>query len=407
MKKNTMRMLALFGIMAMLLCGCQKNEEDAIDPNMEQPVLGVDETGYGGFTYLKAYSFGEEGGNSVLYLPKDENAYVGATTIISKTEGVEVTLNYNPMLSDDIVNKKADDKLQYILDSEYADVYTESFVNLDRAPVEEIGDNAASSNLSYLVYNEEQKSYVANWLGHYYVELEDEREFRVTVKVDSTVETAQSEVVVEELEKYFGVDFSYESGTLQAKIDDYEPNASDQAKMDGVQHTFSLYKFYLPEEWVENEIANVFFEKDQMKALDEVEGAATLFTEHAYDTDPSMAILFINLNMKGVDLGGLNMSSGQFGVFSDGEMQVITQKMVGDQTVYEGTATSVDAIGYTDLGYVFKSDLEGFHGYDCRLYEIYYAENAVAMYVLIDQDAENKEEFLQLADQIYENMELK
>lgn len=96
----------------------------------EQPVLGVDENGYAGFEYLSAYTLEGEG-ESVLYLPTDSGAYVGGTCIISKTEGVEVTLNYNPLFSDDIAKKPVKQKLQYILDSEYSDMYAEKYAMLD------------------------------------------------------------------------------------------------------------------------------------------------------------------------------------------------------------------------------------------------------------------------------------
>ncbi len=399
MKKTKVKTLAVILMATVLLCGCKKEEGPVIDPNMEQPVLGEDAEGYGGFTYLQAYSFGEEGGNSVLYLPKDENAYVGNTTMICKTEGVEVTVNYNPMVSEDVADKSVRDKLGYILDSEYSDIYTDSFVDFKRNDIVKRDENVAVCSLSYLVYDESQKGYVANWLEHYYAVLDDGREFRITIKVDSLVETPQSGVVVEELEQYLNADFLYEAGVLQAKIEQCDPDAVDKIKMDGVQHSFGPYSFYLPAEWEDNQLTKLVWSQDEIK-----DGSVEIkaYSLDAYDSDPQVAIC-----VEKVSASSLGVEAGQFGLLSDGEMKVATQDMVGDPTLYDGTITDADALDYTDVGFVLRIDFEGYQGYDGRVYEICYGENVYDFFVFIKEGTVNKEEYIKILDEAYQTLELK
>lgn len=395
-----MKKLVVILMTALLLCGCKKEEGPVIDPNMAQPVLGEDAEGYGGFTYLQAYSFGEEGGNSVLYLPKDENAYVGNTTMICKTEGVEVTVNYNPMVSDEVADKSARDKLKYILDSEYSEIYTDSFVNFERNDIVKSDENTVVCSLSYLVYDETQKGYVANWLEQYYATLEDGREFRITIKVDSLVETPQSGVVVEELERYLNVEFLYETGALQAKISDHEPDETDQIKMSGVQQSFGIYSFYLPQEWEENEIAKLlFWTQEDIKDGTIV---AEAYSKDAYEKDPEAAIL-----MGKVDAGGLGIDAGQFGTLSEGEIQVIIQNMVGNPEYMDGKVTYIKSLNYTDVGFVLRIDFEGYSGCDGRIYELCYGNEVYDFIVVVKEEADNKEAYIQILDEAYQTLEVK
>ncbi len=399
MKKVQVKKIIFLMLSALLLMGCKKNDGPVIDPNMEQPVLGEDAEGYGGFTYLQAYSFGEEGGNSVLYLPKDENAYVGKTTMICKTEGVEVTVNYNPTVSDEVADKTVRDKLEYILDTEYSDIYTESFVNFERKDADKRDEDIVVSSLSYLVYSEEQKGYVANWVEQYYAALPDGREFRITVKVDSLVETPQSGDVIKELEQYLNADFIYEEGMLQAKMEQCDPGEVDQIKMDGVQHSFGPYTYYLPAEWQENEITQLLWNKEELKSGDIAVAAYSL---DARDQDPQVALCVMQMSAERV-----GVDASQFGLLSDGEMQVVLQEMEGNTAYMDGKISDADSLGYTDEGFVLKVDFEGYKGFNGRSYEVYYGDNCYQFYICIKDGVENKEEYIKVLDDLYQTLEIK
>ena len=407
MKKVQVKKIIFLMLSALLLMGCKKNDGPVIDPNMEQPVLGEDAEGYGGFTYLQAYSFGEEGGNSVLYLPKDENAYVGQTTMICKTEGVEVTVNYNPTVSDEVADKTVRDKLEYILDSEYSDIYIEKFEDFKRNDAEKKGENIAFSSLTYLIYDEEQKGYVANWMEQCYVALDDGREFRISIKTDSVNATDNATLVFEELEKYIGVDFQFEKQLLEKLVSNHDLDSTDQAKIDGVKHYFGKYSIYLPVEYKENLFSYLMWDKSDLKEYDDLDNIFKVYSLDEYDTDPAFAIAMINMKMKEFSEDGTDMNSGQFGTLTEGEMQVFTQQLVGSDLYMDGTATDVDSLSYTDLGFVFRVIVDNYKGYDACMYLLYHGEDATAIYALAKDGAASESELTTLADQIYKTIEIK
>ena len=251
--KRKLKLAAVLASTVLSLWGCQMKKEDTVNVVTEQPVLGVDVIGYEGFSHLSAYTLEGEA-SSVLYLPTDDYAYVGGTCIISKKEGVEATLNLNPLLSEEYANKTLKQKLQYMLDSEYSVNYRKNYADLEISDIESLENGAVKAEVSYLVFDDEKKGYVGQWLDYYLTELEDGRTFKVVLRVDSSLETGQSGEVVEELEKYFETDFAYEDGFLQAKIDGYNPSEDELARMTGNTIPFGDFYIYLPEGWVKNTV---------------------------------------------------------------------------------------------------------------------------------------------------------
>lgn len=397
--KKKLWVIGAIGAMALSFCGCQK-EEEVVSTVTEQPVLGVDESGYAGFGYLSAYTLNDEEKASVLYLPTDENAYVGGTCIISKTEGVEATLNLNPMFQADMEKKSPEQKLQYILDMEYSDVYTEDFTGLEISDVQETKDGGVTAEVSYLVYNDELKSMVANWLGYYFTQLEDGREFKVQIKTDSAKETAQTAAVIEELEKYFEIDLPFEAGMLQAKVDGYEPDELETTKMNGEKVSYACFDMYFPTGWTENKSMDGTIEAALAKQP-EFDGAV-LYTkeEEEYDLYMEQAIMLMQITSGG--------SSGEFGAFSAGEEKVMERLLKEElQKQYSGAQTDVEVIGQTELGYVIKMDVCGWEKISMHIYCIYRGDKAYEIAGAVSEDSPAKDEIFETVDQIYSTVEVK
>lgn len=378
-----------------LLCGCQK--EEPVNVVTEQPVLGVDEKGYAGFEYLSAYTLEGEG-ESVLYLPTDSGAYVGGTCIISKTEGVEVTLNYNPMFPDDIAKKTVKQKLQYTLDSEYSHIYTENYAMLDISEIKTFDNNGVGAEVSYVIYDDANKGFTANWLEYYYVQLEDGREFKAVIKVDSNQESEQTAAVIEELEKYFEIDLSYEPGFLQAKIDGYEPGNDELVKMNGTTVPYAGFNFFFPEGWEES-VANALI-KDEML---EKEGIADLvvYTRNKNDLDFDEIIMLGKANS--------GMSSGEFGRLDKGNekrYESLLNDMVKQE--YHDDSAEVKVIGNTDLGFIIKMNIKKWNGISIYAYYIFRGDNTYMLAGVTVQDADEsaKETLYEEVDQIYSTIEL-
>lgn len=349
-----MKKIVVILMAALLLCGCKK-EEPVFDPNMPQPTLGEDAEGYGGFTYLQSYSFGEEGGNSVLYLPKDSAAYVGETCMICKTEGVEVTLNYNPLYSDDIKGKSLKHKLDYTMGIEYSDIYTDDYKNLEIADITALGDKAVISEASYLTEDEEQKGFVANWLQYYLVELEDGREFRAVIRVSSDQETANTEAVLAELEQYFAVDLTYESGILQSKIDNYNPSDAELARMDGTIVEMGALEFVLPKFWIRSEIAEELAKTSLMESeYDVVEVYAEASDAKSMDFNTYIVVAQMPSNI----------SSGEFGTLDKGDIEIL-ERLYEELFLQQYPGMNVETNAYpSDLGFVIEVDMSGLDGLD-------------------------------------------
>lgn len=397
--KKKLWVIGVIGAMALSFCACQK-EVTPVNTVTTQPVLGVDENGYVGFTYLSAYTLNDGEKDSVLYLPTDENAYVGSTCIISKTEGVEATLNLNPMFQSDMEKKLPKQKLQYILDMEYSDVYTEDFTGLGISDVQETKDGGVTAEVSYLVYNDELKSMVANWSGYYYKQLEDGREFKLQIKTDSSQETAQTAAVIEELEKYFEIDLPFESGMLQAKVDGYEPDELETTKMNGEKVSYACFDIYFPTGWKENKSMSGMVEA-LLEKHPEFDGAVFYTKEEEdYNSDMEQAIMLLQ--------GTPGGSSGQFGAFSAGEEKVMERLLKEElQKQYSGAQTDVKVIGQTDLGYVIRLDVCGLEEISVRMYCIYRGENVYEIAGAAFKSDADKDEIFEMADRIYSTIEVK
>lgn len=388
---------AVLGITVLSLWGCQMKGKKPENVVTEQPVLGVDVSGYEGFGYLSAYTL--EGENpSVLYLPADESAYVGGTCIISKAEGVEVTLNYNPMFSDDVAKKSVKQKMQYILDSEYSDIYTQNYIMLDVSNINTFENNGVGAEVSYLIYDDANKGFTANWLEYYYVQLEDGREFKAVIKVDSNQESEQTAAVIGELEKYFEIDLPYEPGFLQAKVEGYEPGDAELEKMNRTTVSYAGFNFFFSEEWEKN-IKNELI-------TDKMITGAGLADMVFYTRDKNELNYNEIIMLAKADMG---MSSGEFGRLnkeSERRYEELLEENVKE--LYQDDDAEVKVIGKTDLGYVIRMDIKNWEGISSYIYYIYRGDNAYMLAGLIIQeaDSEDKEALYEEVDRIYATMEV-
>lgn len=384
-----LKLAAVLGLTVLSLWGCQMKKEETVNVVTEQPVLGVDVSGYEGFSYLSPYTLEGET-PSVLYLPADENAYVGGTCIISKNEGVEVTLNLNPMYSEENANKSLKQKLQYTLDSEYSVTYRKNYMDLDISDVTSVENDAVKAETSYLVYDDEKKNYTGQWLEYYLVELEDGRIFEVVLRVTSDTETAQTGAVVEELEKYFETDFAYEGDFLQAKIDGYNPSEDELARMTGNTIPFGDFYVYLPEGWDKNTVYS------------NLVPGGTFYGANGNSMEQSQLICTIIQDAEGDSAHLGSLTKGEQQIFSDMFKEELSKQ-------YGGIDIEINMMGMTDLGFVFTAYIKDYAGAGTEMY-IYYICRGEKIYgvggVSIEIGA-GKEDLVELVDRVYSSMEVR
>lgn len=383
-----LKLMVVTGAALLSLWGCSLKKEEA-PVVTEQPVLGVDVSGYEGFSHLSAYTL--EGENpSVLYLPANENAYVGGTCIISQKEGVEVTLNLNPLLSDEVTGKPLKEKLKYMLDSEYSSTYRQDYMDLEISDIEALENGGARAEVSYLVYNDDKKGYTGQWLEYYLVELEDGRFFEVALRVDSDLETDMAGAVVEELEKYFETDFAYESGILQAKIDGYDPDEGELAKMNGQTIPFGEFILYLPQGFSKNTVYSSMMP------------GGTVYGKNGNSMEEKLLLCTLVQEIEG--------NGAELGALTKGEQKVVEQifrEMLEEQ--YPGMQIEMEILGMTDMGFVFTAYIEDLTDDGTTMY-LYYICRGNTVYAvggfLVDSN-DGFEELIELVDSIYATMEVR
>lgn len=384
-----LKLAAVLGLTVLSLWGCQMKKEETVNVVTEQPVLGVDVSGYEGFSHLSAYTLEGET-PCVLYLPADDYAYVGGSCIISKKEGVETTLNLNPLFSEEVSDKSLKQKLKYILDSEYSVTYRKNYSDLDISDVATAENGAAKAEVSYLVYDDEAKGYVGQWLEYYLVELEDGRLFKVVIRVDSDSETGQAGEVVEELEKYFETDFAYEGGNLQAKIDGYNPSEDELARMTGNTIPFGDFYVYLPEGWDKNTVYSNLVPE------------ATVYGANGNSVDQSRLIYMLTQDAVG--------SSAQLGSLSKGEQQIFSDMFEEQLSKQYGVPdVEINMMGMTDMGFVFTAYIEDYEQEGIEIY-VYYICRGNTIYGiggLSMESGDDEGELIELVDRVYSSMEVR
>lgn len=384
-----LKLAAVLGLAVLSLWGCQMKKEETANVVTEQPVLGVDVSGYEGFSHLSAYTLEGEA-PSVLYLPADDYAYVGGTCIISKKEGVEVTVNLNPLLSEEVSNKNLKQKLKYMLDSEYSVTYRKDYADLEISDVVTAENGAAKAEVSYLVYDDGIKGYVGQWLEYYLVELEDGRLFKFVLRVDSNLETGQAGEVVEEMAKYLETDFAYEGGGLQAKIDGYNPSEDELARMNGNTVPFGAFYIYLPEGWDKNTVYSSL-----------VPGA-TIYGENGNSMEQSQMICTITEDAVGGSETLGSLTKGEQQIFADLFKEELSKQ-------FNVKDIEINMLGMTDLGFVFTAYFKDYAGAGTEMY-IYYICRGDKIYGIGGVSVEigaDKEELVELVDRVYSAMEVR
>lgn len=395
MRKHFIGKLLVIVMVAVLLCGCQK-EGAKIDPDMPQPVLGENKEGYGGFSHMQAYVFGEKADHTVVYLPKDELAFMGDTSIICTKDGVEVSLNYMPLYSEEVADKTLKHKLDHSLCNEFNDIYTKNYKALKISDITALHDDAVTAEVSYLTESDDNKGFVAYWVQYYLVELEDGREFRVVTKISSDGENENTAALISEMERYLGIDIAYEPGMLQAQIDNYNPSEQEVARMEGTVVEVGSLDIVLPKFWIRNSAAEKVV---YAVAADKNYNWWQVYTETESETDTDFNTYII------IAEADSEISSGEYGALEKGEIEVLER--IYEELVlqmYPGVSVETDAITDSELGFVLEIDLSGIDGVDGIMYTIVRGNKTyVILGSCMEPNKEDSEEIREIMRDVLKN----
>lgn len=240
MKKTSLIALIMVTVFAV---ACAKEEAPVVT---EQPAFGEDIPGYAGFSELQSYTLSFEGQDTVLYLPADEAAYIGATSAIINRAGVECKVNLNPMYSEDMKDKGQDVKLSETLKREF-EKDPSAFTDLAVSQVNPLGEKGFDAQASYLSFDDATKTYVGEWVDYMYFTLDDGRVVNFRLKVNSSQETEQTQAVIAQLAEYLDVTIPYDAQFLKQKIASYEPDEGEAKKNDATAVNMDDLTFYIPD----------------------------------------------------------------------------------------------------------------------------------------------------------------
>lgn len=380
-----------------LFCGCSKEEE--VPVVTKQPVLGEDVVGYIGFTHLQAYTM-TGGDGTVVYLPISEAAYVGGTCVISKTQGVEVTINQDPMFSDDMAGKSTKQKLGSVLDTSYSASFTKSMIDLERSSVSNLDNGGAFEEISYLSFDDNNKQYVSYWIGNYYIILEDGREFQIAICVNSGEKTGETQAVLSELEQYFGLAIPYDEAAMQAKLDSYSPDDDELARMNGETVSFGAFNLYLPEGFTMNNSLNSMIKKF-------MQGEYEQLNVYSKGDSADSWVIFTGVVK---DPDGINVSA-EAGALSEGQIQLL-EKLMNEQIKQafpDAKNSELEIVGQSKLGFAMIVNIYEQEGFDGYFYYIYRGEYIYFMGGLIDTEntEDEKQEVYDSVDRMYSSMDVK
>lgn len=253
----------LFLVVSLSLCACEppwKTEETAVYDG-PAPILTDSVDGYGGFQYLSPYTIEQSGSSFTVYLPADENVYIGNSAIISKKEGIQCTFYFNPLFSDKAGNTLKQ-RLQYILDTQYSDIYTKDYKNVIVSDVKSTGENAASAQVSYLRYSEDIRTYLPDWIQYDLLSLGDGNFCEIELRVIPEEVTENTEDLIEELENYFQYNIGYDADALNEMASSYDPDEEDSLRMAGEKIEIGSLVFSMPDGWVKNDFFTELFEEE-------------------------------------------------------------------------------------------------------------------------------------------------
>lgn len=283
MKKHILMILLTLGLIS-TLTGCKsKNEIIVNDENkiaeaetdkkaddMTEPkesdeaktsgaVLGGDPKDFTGFEYLYAESLRTESEENsetgqmeskeiTVMIPKNEYTYVDRTYASSDSLGVNFKISLNPYLQYKQEDYLIYENLKMYLDNEFDAFYSTEYKDLVVSEVEQLGDNRAYANASYIYYDDVDDMYVPIYKSFYIIELEKNLTVMVELEINLAETTGKTQMLLDEIESFYEFKTGWVKADMEEKVANYIAN--DNGTTDSFSNGYMIFE--LPKGWKED-----------------------------------------------------------------------------------------------------------------------------------------------------------
>ena len=396
-------------IIGMMLVACAGKETAPVVT--EQPALGEDVAGYEGFSELTSYELSSGDTPTVIYMPRDEKAYVGNTSAITNANGVEAEVNINPLYSADIMKKSLTEKLEYTLERDYKGDKASDYRGVDVSDINEIKDGCCNASVSYLNFDETSKDYYGEWVCHNMFELEDGRVITYKIRVISTAENEKTFDTVSQIGDYLGVDLDYTPDLLSGKINGYEPDEDEAKRNESTPVEMGDLKLYVPAGFqtgrFESDVATTF--AAGISGLDEKD-IKIFVADDFYDNGSKQEDCDMIMIMKPRDIG---ISAGEIGQYNEGQLMLLAdyitdgleKEMVGAKL--NGSAEKIPPIGYGIKIYGTGLKADSGETYDGAIYYIVRGNDIFMILGVTPPGSGRDADIKKTVEEVYKSAEIK
>lgn len=233
--------------------------EEPDEANTLGAVLGGDPKDFTGFEYLYAESLRTESEENsetgqmeskeiTVMIPKDEYKHVDRTYASVDSLGVNFKVSLNPYLQYEQDDYLIYENLQMYLDNEFDEFYSTEYKDLDVSEVEQLGNNRAYANVSYIYYDDWNDMYVPIYKTYYLIELEKNLTVMVELEINLAETTGKTQMLLDEIESFY----EFESGWVKADMEEKVANyiANDNGTTDSFSTGYMIFE--LPKGWDED-----------------------------------------------------------------------------------------------------------------------------------------------------------
>lgn len=217
-------------------------------------VFGSDEAkGYDGFEYLMeelvSTSNTKSGDKKTLsvFVPDGDYPSVSGSYATSERMGVVVDVDIDPYLQYDAEDYTVGENLEAYVEDEMS--YSSYLYGIDIGEIEEIGNDAAMCEVTYMQFDSYDDSYAPYYQIFYLKEMGDNVMGLLDICIIADETTGKTKKLLAELESFYQIDIGWDDSFAEAKRAEFE--SSDEYNADAFN--LGYMTFELPEGWEKDE----------------------------------------------------------------------------------------------------------------------------------------------------------
>lgn len=236
----------------------QEEQKEEEKPKANNPVLGdSDIEDYEGFEYLYCETLMTESEKNQetgkmenkelqVFIPQDDYVTVNRYYASGSTLGVHYRFELNPYLSYNADDYLLSENLDMYLENMYDPFYMRDCYDIQRGEAEEIDENTARAAVEYCTYNEYEEEYSSIFATYYLIEVEEDLQIMLEIKVYADETTGKTPMLMEELEAFYEIEINWDEQRAEEKVTNLLANGGNRMVSTGYMI------FELPEGWAQD-----------------------------------------------------------------------------------------------------------------------------------------------------------